>query len=327
MDQRSGKGPNQKNMKKAILFTAFIGAALLGQAQQDVLFSHFMYKKAVANPGYVGSSGHPVFSFIHRQQWAGLEGAPMTQALSFSTPAFGERVGLGLTLINDNIAYFNSSYLNLQYAYRMAIGEGSLGLGLQGSMRYFRTDWGEVETIHAGDNNVGTDRVVHPIFNVGFGAYYETNKFYVGASVPRFLKKGLGENNQGITSTRTGEVPHYYFMAGYLADLSPNVKIKPALMARYVAHSPLDVDLHCALGFKEKYWIGATYRWGVTKVPNFHGGLDLLAQYQVNDRLLVGMGYGVSLSSIQPSNVGTYEIMLQYSVVRDGKGVRNPRFF
>lgn len=304
-----------------------MGACVLAHAQQDVMFSHFMFKKAVINPGYVGSGGHPVFSFIHRQQWAGLDGAPLTQAFSFSTPAFAERVGLGITLINDNIAYFNSSFLNLQYAYRIDTESGGLGIGLQGTLRYFYTDWDQAQTIHEGDPQVGNDQEAHPIFNVGFGAYYETKKFYVGVSVPRFLKKGLGEQNQGVLSDLTGEVPHYYLMAGLLLDLSANVKIRPGILVKYVANAPLNTDFHCALGFKDKYWLGATYRWGATRLPNFNGGVDLLAQYQINERLRAGVAYGIGLSSIQQSNAGTYEIMLDYAIIRDGKGVRNPRFF
>ncbi len=314
-------------MKKLIPIFCFSMLSLLSYGQQDLIFSQFMFKKMVVNPAYAGSGGAPILDLFHRQQWAGLEGAPMTQAISFSTPAFAERVGLGVTLINDNIGYFNSSYFNFAYAYRIDTESGGLGIGLQGSYRHFYTNWEKSETIHPGDPIIGDGSAIDPIFNVGFGIYFETKKYYIGASVPRFLKKGSGDNGQGQLSDFTGESPHFYFMTGLLVDLSKNVKLRPGIMVKYAKNAPLNTDFHLSLGFREKFWFGTTYRWGASKIPHFNGTVVFMAQYQISQRLKAGLAYDYALSEIKTNNGGTYALMLEYAIIRDGKGVRNPRFF
>ncbi|MEK7254433.1 MAG: type IX secretion system membrane protein PorP/SprF [Bacteroidota bacterium] len=315
-------------MKRILLHLILALLPTLAFSQQDVIFSQFMFKKAVINPGYVGTSGHPHFTFIHRQQWVGLEGSPITQAFSFETPLFAERVGVGISLINDNIGYFNSSLVNMQYAYRIDTEYGGLGLGLQGTLKRFYANWDASRTIHDGDPILGEDAEVTPIFNVGFGAYFEAKRWYLGVSVPYFLKKGLREQNQGLLSDISGgESPHYYLVGGLLFDLSRNVKLRPAWLVKFVKNAPLNSDLNLSLGLKDKLWFGVTYRWGTSFVPGGGGAIDFLVNYQISQRLRAGMAYDYALSELAQTNGGTYEIMLEYSIIRDGKGVRNPRFF
>jgi type IX secretion system PorP/SprF family membrane protein len=315
-------------MKKIILLLlCILLISLAAFSQQDVIFSQFMYKKSVINPGYAGSNGHPAFTFIHRQQWTGLEGSPITQAFSFQTPLFAERVGVGVSLINDHIGYFNSSFLNLQYAYRMDTEYGGLGLGLQGTFKWFNAKWTAAKTIHEGDPILGDRAEAVPIFNVGFGAYFEAKNWYAGVSVPYFLEKGLSKENKGLLDDFTGDTPHYYFMGGLLFELSKNVKLRPAFLLKYVKNAPINSDLNLSLGFKEKYWAGLTYRWGSNFLPNAAGAIDFIFQYQISQRLKVGAAYDYALSNLQKTNGGTYEILVEYKIIRDGKGVRNPRFF
>ncbi len=318
---------NSFTMKK--IYATLALAVLLSQAiaQQDIQFTQFMQKKIAVNPAYAGSRGFPVISAIHRQQWVGLDGAPSTQALSIHAPVFADRVGLGLTLINDRIGYFGSLYGNLQYSYRMVLGKGIFSVGMQGSFRRFSVDYSAANTISGDDPNLPTNLAAKTLFNIGFGGYYQTDKFYLGASVPRFLENGLGADNQGVVNDFTGEVPHYYLMLGCIATLTEDLKLRPAALAKYVKNTPINLDLNLSLGFKEKYWVGATYRTGLDLAKTDFGSFDLLFQYQVNQQLMVGLAYDLALSEIRKTNSGTYEIMLEYGFWKEGRGVRNPRFF
>ena len=42
-------------MRKVILFLVVISASFTARAQQDAMFSHYMFNTQAINPGYVGS--------------------------------------------------------------------------------------------------------------------------------------------------------------------------------------------------------------------------------------------------------------------------------
>ena len=312
-------------MNKIILLLILTGWGCSVNGQQEAIFSQFMFQKTVINPGAVGSAGHPCFTLIHRKQWQGIEGSPSTQDFNFQTPLSAERVGLGINLMNDRIGYFNTTSLSLQYAYRIDTEHGGLGLGLQGTMKRFHADYAEARTIQEVDPNVGLAESFS-IFNVGFGAYFQAEKWYVGASIPNYLEKGLRKNNNGLVDDFSGETPHAYLMGGFVFDLNRKVKMRPAVLLKKAKHSPLNVDLNLSFGFQEKLWAGLTYRFSNSKVQGA-GGLDFILNYQITERLRAGAAYGIVFSDLQKKSAGTYEIMLGYCLRRDGKGVRNPRFF
>ena len=66
-----------KNMiKKLLLFVLFVFSAFISMAQQDAMFSHYMFNTQAVNPGYVGSRQVLSVMSVYRTQWVGFDGAP-----------------------------------------------------------------------------------------------------------------------------------------------------------------------------------------------------------------------------------------------------------
>lgn len=315
-------------MRNLLLLT-FLFLAGATSAQQDPIFSQFFYQKNISNPAAAGSQGHPNLTAFHRQQWAGLEGAPSTQALSFSAPAFANRVGLGLALVNDRIGFFNTTFVNAAYAYRLRFEEATLSVGLQGSYLHQRADWAEAKTIGFGSDPNSTGDEFVPVFNAGVGGYFEREKFFVGLSVPQLLEKGFTQKSAGLVSEGNGSVRHLFAHAGLLVDVSPKVKMRPAVAARIVSNAPPSLDAHLSFGFLEntKLWLGGTWRWSQSEAASIGDALVLTSQYRIGERLTVGVAYDLSIGELQEQTAGTYELMVEYGIWRSEEGVRNPRYF
>jgi type IX secretion system PorP/SprF family membrane protein len=293
-------------------------------AQQEAIFSQFFYQKTYSNPGAAGSNGYPCLTAFHRQQWVGLEGAPSTQTLSFNSPAFADRVGVGLTLANDRIGFFNSTFANVAYAYRIAFGNGKLGIGMHASYLHRRVDWDKAETISGRPDPLVGDENFSSGFNVGAGAHFENERFFAGISAPYFLDRG-----GAAAGDFSGTTPHIFFMTGVLLDLSSKVKMRPALAARVVKNAPPGVDVHLSFGLLDeaRLWLGSTLRMSRSGGPANGDALVAMAQYQIGQRLRAGFAYDASLNELRRENQGTFELMIEYSLVRSGVAVRNPRFF
>ena len=306
---------------------AFFLFATAASGQQQAIFSQFFYNKIQSNPGAAGSNGQPCLAAFHRQQWVGLEGAPTTQALSFNSPAFAGRVGLGLSLASDRIGFFNSTSANLAYAYRIDFGNGKLGIGVQGSYLYQRVDWERARTITGKADPVQGDEIQAPNFNVGAGAHFENERFFVGISVPALLERGLADGT--LASDFSGTTPHIFAMAGAMLDVSTKIKMRPAVAVRVVKNASPSLDAHLSFGFLEeaRLWLGGTLR--VSRLGRMVNGDAVVAtaQYQIGQRLRAGVAYDMALSSLRRENQGTVELMVEYCLVKSGVGVRNPRFF
>ncbi|MEZ4894519.1 MAG: type IX secretion system membrane protein PorP/SprF [Saprospiraceae bacterium] len=50
---------------------------LTATAQQEQMYTQFMYNKLAYNPGSAGSFVSPTLTAVYRHQWIGLEGAQM----------------------------------------------------------------------------------------------------------------------------------------------------------------------------------------------------------------------------------------------------------
>ncbi|HRW75465.1 MAG TPA: PorP/SprF family type IX secretion system membrane protein, partial [Saprospiraceae bacterium] len=133
----------QRNL---ILLTVLTGLSLLAtplRGQQDGQYTQFMFNRLYYTPGFAGSEGGPCLSLLYRKQWIGLEGSPEAQLISFNTPLFQQRVGLGVNLYRTSIGITRNVTAEMAYSYRIPLGQGYLGIGLSGSVRYYAEDYSD----------------------------------------------------------------------------------------------------------------------------------------------------------------------------------------
>ncbi|MBL0343397.1 MAG: type IX secretion system membrane protein PorP/SprF [Bacteroidetes bacterium] len=207
------------------------------------------------------------------------------------------------------------------YAYRMQIGSnGALALGLQGGFINHQEDLSEVITTEENDNEFlfNTPKVTLP--NVGYGMYYNTEKFYAGLSIPRMLKnKVAGDGSKAVTNQMNFKTWHYYFMTGYVFPISESVKLKPSLMVKAVQGAPLIADITINALLKDVFWLGIAYR----TEDSFAG----LAAFQVTPQLRIGYSFDYTTTELNNYSNGTHEITLGYDFSFNKKKVVTPRYF
>ncbi|WP_316928960.1 PorP/SprF family type IX secretion system membrane protein [Aquimarina agarivorans] len=127
-----------------------IGTAAL--AQQDPQFTQYTINPLSVNSAYAGTRGHTTITGLHRSQWVGLDGAPRTQTLSIDTP-LTRRVGLGFSVINDELGPSEETYVDLNFSYTILLDYNyKLSFGLKGGAQVFNLDFNKGRTREAGDN-------------------------------------------------------------------------------------------------------------------------------------------------------------------------------
>ncbi len=316
-----------KNLNILMLVLAMISVLSL-TAQQDAQYTQWMFNKLSLNPGYAVSSDHACGSALHRSQWVGLEGAPVSQSLNIRVPFTGKNVGVGLSINHDKIGPTNSWTVSGIYAYRFDFGNNRhLGVGLQGTVRSYRVNYTETLTIQSGDGSIPTTNETRTIPNFGAGLYYYTPKFFIGLSAPHLLQGDLSFFNDGSNNTDfSREETHAFLMAGAVFDLNDVLKLKPSLLFKYVKDAPFDADLHASLIFYDTFWAGLTYRLG--GIANSPGeSLDIVLQLQLSRAIRLGFAYDFTLSKVRDYSDGTFEVVLDYCLNPGNDRLTNPRFF
>ena len=301
-------------MRKKI-YTFIIGSLISfgAFAQQDAMYSQYMFNMLSVNPAYAGSRDVLSITALRRWQWVGVEGAPKTTTFTADLPVWHERIGLGISAINDQIGVTKTNSLYNSYSYRIRLSRGStLAFGLQAGFTNMRANLLSLKTTTSGDQ-VFMQNVNEWLPNFGAGIYYSTDKFYVGFASPHLI------NNTIIDGTESVQKQHYFAMTGYVFHTSEVVALKPSILLKYVKGAPLEGDFNINAWFYDRIAVGASYRTGDAVVG--------LVEFQINPQLRFGYAYDMTLTRMKGYSHGSHEIMVRYEFGSSKKKILTPRYF
>ena len=286
-------------------------------AQQDAQYTNYMYNTININPAYAGSRGVMSIFGLHRNQWIGLDGAPVTNVASINTPIENSNLGIGVSFVNDRIGASDETTISADISYTIQTSWNyKLSFGLKGTANLLNVDYTKLSRYDVIDpkfqNNIENE--FSP--NIGAGVYYYSDKLYLGLSVPNFLEHNEFNDNDSTTSL---ERLHYYLIGGYVFDLSTNVQFKPAFMCKTVVGSPLQLDLSANFLFNEKFVLGAAWRWDAA--------VSAMAGFQISKGLYIGYGYDLETTQLANYNSGSHELFLRFELSKNKDRVTTPRFF
>lgn len=289
---------------------------MLSYSQQDAQYTQYMYNTINVNPAYAGSRGVMSIFGLHRTQWVGLDGAPVTNAFSVNSPIENTNLGVGLSFVNDRIGPTVENTISADVSYTIPVSETyKLSFGIKGTANLFSFDREKLNIQSQADpllqslsNNFSP--------NVGAGAYFHSDKSYLGLSVPNFFQtKRYNDNDYAVYKERMNA----YLIGGYVFDLSPNLKFKPAFLGKMVQGAPLQLDVSGNFLINDKFVLGAAWRWSAAA--------SLMAGFQVSDGLYIGYGYDLDTTKLAHYNSGSHEIFLRYELFKRQDRIVSPRFF
>lgn len=297
-----------KNMvKKLSLLGLLLFAAFVSNAQQDPQFSYNMFNQLVTNPGFSGINQAICATAVHRTQWMGFEGHPVTT--SFAMDAYLESItsGVGLIVLSDNIGFEKNVGIKGNYAYQLEVGDGTLGIGiaLGFNSKSLDGDWSSPASLEDANTNVYTDPAIphsekHGAFDMGFGAFYSANNLYGGLGI-----------NHVITSKYSFEMEkppflarHYYLTAGYNYQLpNPLFELRPSIFIKSDGVTN-QYNLNMLMLYNKRFWGGLSYR--------FSGDLVFQVGMILPNNLKFGLAYDFTMSDIGSYTSGSVEVFVSY---------------
>ena len=307
-------------MKRIIIILVML---ILGfensNAQQMPQFTQYMYNTIAINPAYAGSREVLSIVAMGRNQWVGFDGGPQTQTLSINSPLRNEKIGLGLSLINDKAGFENFTYVYADFSYTINLGEKTkLAFGVDAGATYYKLSEDLYNGVEAGQDPYFDERLNRWNPNFGAGLLFHSDRWYAGFSIPRLINHDV--NNQ--TEYAALEAVHYYLIGGYVLDVSKDVKFKPSVLWKYTDGAPISTDFTANFLFVEKFWLGASYRSNGKQ-----GAFGALVDFQVSPQFRIGYTYEIPTGEIKPYTSGSQEILLMYEFRYTKNKLKSPRYF
>ena len=311
-----------------IIFLLFCMNFSVRSQYEPQISMHYSGQLSV-NPAFAGSSGNFNLTAVNRQQWVGFEGAPTTTVAGVdgAIKMFDRFHGFGLMILNDEIGAFNSLMLNLNYAYRIELDRGEIGLGLKLGLLNTKFDGSKLNPT-AGQNKddyhqesdeaILKSKVSGSALDLGFGAHYQTSGFFVGLSIVH-LNHPKPSFNEDLN---WGAEPTLFLSSGYLYHLkNKRFSLEPRMMLKS-DFKGFQMEIGSALHYNERMWGALSYRHQEVII------LQVGAVVAGNVKL--GYGYDLNISKLSGYQGGTHEIMLGYnfslSLEKRSKAYKSVRF-
>jgi len=274
-------------------------------SQQEANNALYRYTMNVINPAYAGADGTTNFTANIRSQWQDVQDAPETQSIFFSKP-FGEKVGLGISVVNDEVGIERKTSVFIDFSYKLPITDNTnifLGLKAGGNTYGLLTNNLRDLGLQNDPAIVNFDTGFKP--NIGIGAYLYNEKYFLSLSVPSLLSSDRINEENGIVTTADDKA-HFYLSGGYNFDIGGETEFRPSVMMRYVNGAPVSFDATAAFRFFDKFEIGAIYR-----TDKAFGGVAML---NLADWMDLGYGYeNSSRNEINNISQGTHEILVRFN--------------
>jgi len=281
------------------------------------MFTQYNFNTQIFNPAYAGTWKSLGFLVLGRNQWVGMDGAPQTYTFSIQSNTKNDKVGLGLNMVSDRIGMEKRFSLFGDYSYGIHVSENSvLRLGLKFGVSNYQNNLSEyIQFPGEPDHTLQGDIDDHYLPNFGVGTFLQSDKYYIGFSIPKILKNTIDNNYNNLTQN---EIRNLFLIAGYVFNLSDYLQFKPTFLTKAAIGESVQFDFTANFLLGEKVWLGAMYRTG--------DAFGLIAQWIFDKKLRIGYSFDFTTSELQNFNNGTHEVMVSYEI-KTKREYSNPRMF
>ena len=302
--------------KISVLLFAIVGVNT-AYSQQEPLYSQYYNNFTLLNPAYAGTHDFFTVTSSVRSQWVNEPEGPRTGSLSFHG-GLGNNIGFGLSAVFDKVYVLSETHLYADVSYAIKTSEKSmLSFGLKGGGSFVNVD---LLSLGITDDVLFSENINDFKPNIGAGAFFYTNQFYISLSALNLLGNKYYDRSDGLITSATDNMI-IYLSSGYNFKLNEYLSVKPSFLTRYTKGAPWSTDVSLAVLFNKQIELGVSHRLG----DSFAG----LFQVRIKDNIRLGYSYESYLSNASPYNSGSHEISVAFDLGKTEakRNKRKPPFY
>ena len=281
---------------------AFLLMYSFGFAQELPLNSQIFINPYFYNPAYAGSEDRPAIFLMRRQQWTGIEGAPVTSNLSFHT-LIKKNVLFGANFTNDVRSILNTSTAALTVGYRANFSDyDHLNFAISGGVGFNNTDLSAINIPDMNDPAL-LKALDHNMFLVGnAGINYFVKGLNLSFSLPHIFRNRAVDT----TSFHIGDISpldDFILMSSYRWEISEgNFAMEPYLVYYHTKSFPGQFEVMSIFHIQDVVWFGGSYRQDY--------GASGFVGFNVNDNFKLGYAYEFMTNNTANFTNSTHDIQL-----------------
>ena len=246
-------------MKRFLFFALVILSGTVGSvmAQQYPHYSNYLFNPYVYNPAAAGNDEQMEMNLTYRQQWLGIQDAPVTQSFNFQMP-LKNKVSIGVNFFHDQTVLLNTSSLMAAFAYTLPLEKRHfIKFGLSAGLGVNNFDLSEV-----GNTNDPAllNALEQSTFMTGqFGVWYYNRGLKIGFSLPQLYKHTAVDTTE-FQSIEIDRFDNFIITASKQFNIrNSNLAVEPFVSYRKNEMQPSVVEGGAMLSYQNVAWLGATY--------------------------------------------------------------------
>ncbi|MGV3760940.1 PorP/SprF family type IX secretion system membrane protein [Parapedobacter sp.] len=285
------------NMKLGVypiiaLCALLVGAQGKSLAQQTPSFGAYNYDPFIINPAYAGMAPGSVINLSHQRYTRNIEGTPQSSSVSFHTPLSADKMGLGLSVMDDRIGVTSATSTTLAYSYKLffdhrpnrpywqVYDQNVLSFGMTVGIKQLYENLVE---LGIADDPAFAENLAETIPVIGAGLLYNRVGFYLGISMPNLLGDRVWSRDDIHLSS-----PMYgYFGYRFFTDIYNENMVTPSVLVKYERGAPAQIDVNVSASFKSRFEVGAGFR--TSSSMNFLAGFYPMEQLRVIYHYSIGL--------------------------------------
>jgi type IX secretion system PorP/SprF family membrane protein len=301
-------------------------------AQQRPQYTQYIFNNYLLNPALSGIENYTDFKAGFRKQWAGIDGGPQTTFAAahwslgqdylwknpLSMPEKGDdpmsdnymqnytsspaHSGVGAIVVLDKAGPLTRLDASLTYAYHLQLG-GTLNLsvGVAAGITRFGINVADLTLEDPADPALRNTIVSQYKPDLALGLWLYGARFFAGLSVQQILPQKLAFTTDAAYNLGK-EVPHAFATLGYKFSIDETISAIPSIMVKYVRPTSPSIDANLKLNFKDKFWLGGSYR--------YNDSYSALAGFNISRLFNITYSYDLSTSELGKISNGSHEIVL-----------------
>jgi type IX secretion system PorP/SprF family membrane protein len=305
-----------------------LSSAVLAQST-PVYSKHYNFEQFV-NPAITGRDHYPFLNLSFKKYWIGTEHSPSQTCLggsfrlghfNFYTPTMmlnkgkvmsKNRMGFGGFMMYDQNGPLANFYASLTYAYFIPLNYNStteLSFGFSAQLSHYSINNNILEPNDPGDPELENLDKIPVTPDAGFGIYFHTEQFFIGASANELFKsKNPLENDSYYKNQRD-----FFFQSGYKFYLK-QFDLEPSVFMAKIDRDPFYFYGQLKAYYQHYNWLAIAYKSSNT--------LAFSIGFRIR-RMHIGYIYEQSISKMSSYFSGAHEIMVGMNIgLFEPEGIR-----
>lgn len=295
-------------MKRYFILLFLSVLTFSGMSQNLPVYSQYFFDPFLYNVGYAGVNGYTELNINYRQQWAGIEDAPVTSTFNLQIPTKGN-VSYAISAYTEKAVLLRNSVAFGTFGYRVPFSdEHFLNLGLSAGVGLSSID---VEGLDTNDPAYTGAYPSSYYLDGQFGAYYVFKNLNVGISLPK-LFGSTAISDEFIQEVNLAPLDNIIYTLSYKFDLPRGMfAFTPYILYRESGNNQNQIEGSGIVSYKEIVYLGGSYR--VDYGPSLFLGLKIKENFN--------LGYAYEMATEQTTSIGqgTHEFQLK---IKLGKNKR-----